>query len=493
MSYLDPNGSAESQGRQRQDGPAGPYWPDAPEEPRLRARHTGAAPEAVADPPGYAPVSGYRHGDAPARRDGYTGPPGPYGGPPGPYAGTDRPDGPAYGPGDSGAGYPGGGYPGGDDLADAGADGLTDPVGWAPIRGFDQQNQQNLVAPPGYPNQPRADYGDPRQGRPEQVDPGRLHPEYVEHGPGGMPDGAPALDPEEAEPTGARPRTGRRRAGRGRPATLPANSRAGRNLPAAIGVGLGLGAAVVLPLVLLPVAFFPVIAAAVAIGIWEMTQAVRRGGAEAPLVPLVVGGVLMVGLAWWAGPDALSLGLLVTVLATMVWRLGDGPAGFQRDITAATLIAVYVPFLGGFAALLAAEPTNGPLRVVVTIAAVVLSDTGGYAAGVMFGKHPMAPSVSPKKSWEGFAGSVLAAAGGSALLLFLLFDVNPLWGALFGVAVSGAAVLGDLGESMIKRDLGVKDMSNLLPGHGGLMDRLDSVLFAVPVAYLLLALLVPVG
>ncbi|MEV4629257.1 phosphatidate cytidylyltransferase [Micromonospora sp. NPDC049523] len=517
MSYLDPNGSAESQGRQRQDGPAGPYWPDAPEEPRLRARHTGAAPEAVADPPGYAPVSGYRHGDAPARRDGYAGPPGPYAGapgpsgpyagapgpyagapgpsgpyagPPGPYAGPSGPPGP-YRPGDSGAGYPGD-----DDRTDAGANGLTDPVGWAPIRGFDQQNQQNqqnLIAPPGHPNQPEADYGDPRQLRPEQVDPGRLNPEYVEHGPGGLPAGAVEFDPEEAEPSGARPRTGRRRAGPGRPATLPANSRAGRNLPAAIGVGLGLGAAVVLPLVLLPVAFFPVIAAAVAIGIWEMTQAVRRGGAEAPLVPLVVGGVLMVGLAWWAGPDALSLGLLVTVLATMVWRLGDGPAGFQRDITAATLIAVYVPFLGGFAALLAAEPTNGPLRVVVTIAAVVLSDTGGYAAGVMFGKHAMAPSVSPKKSWEGFAGSVLAAAGGSALLLALLFDVNPLWGALFGVAVSGAAVLGDLGESMIKRDLGVKDMSNLLPGHGGLMDRLDSVLFAVPVAYLLLALLVPVG
>ena len=113
----------------------------------------------------------------------------------------------------------------------------------------------------------------------------------------------------------------------------------------------------------------------------------------------------------------------------MVWRLADGPAGFQRDLTAATLIAVYVPFLGGFAALLAAAPDDGPLRVLVTLVAVVLSDTGGYAAGVSFGKHPMAPSISPKKSWEGFAGSVAAAAVGSALLLWLLFDVALWWGA----------------------------------------------------------------
>jgi phosphatidate cytidylyltransferase len=121
----------------------------------------------------------------------------------------------------------------------------------------------------------------------------------------------------------------------------------------------------------------------------------------------------------------------------------------------------------------------------------VLSDTGGYVAGVFFGRHPMAPSVSPKKSWEGLAGSLLATAIGGALLLYFLFDIQPWWGAVFGLAVSAAAVLGDLGESMIKRDLGVKDMSSLLPGHGGLMDRLDSIVFAAPTAYVLLILLAP--
>ncbi|MCX5070706.1 phosphatidate cytidylyltransferase [Micromonospora lupini] len=305
-----------------------------------------------------------------------------------------------------------------------------------------------------------------------------------------LPDDDPVTEPEP--PTGRRPR-GRRRASLDRPATQQVGTgRAGRNLPAAIGVGLGLGALIVVPLVFYPLAFLPVIAAAIAVGIWEMARAVRRSGAHPPLVPLLAGGVLTIGLAWFAGPDALSLGLLVTVLGTMIWRLGDGPAGFQRDLTAATLIAVYVPFLGGFAALLAAAPDDGRLRILATLIAVVLSDTGGYAAGVSFGRHPMAPSISPKKSWEGFAGSVTAAALGSALLLWLMFEVAPWWGAVFGVAVSCAAVLGDLAESMIKRDLGVKDMSNLLPGHGGLMDRLDSILFAVPTAYLLLAIFVPV-
>ena len=211
-------------------------------------------------------------------------------------------------------------------------------------------------------------------------------------------------------PPGRRPR-GRRRASADRPATVqPASSRAGRNLPAAIGVGLALGAAILLPLFFYRPAFLAVIAVAVTIGIWEMAQAVRRGGAHPPLPPLIAGGVITVGLAWFAGPDAQSLGLVVTVLGTMIWRLGDGPGNYQRDLTAATLIAVYVPFLGGFAALLAAAPDDGHLRVLVTLVAVVLSDTGGYAAGVAFGKHPMAPRISPKKSWEGFAGSVTAAA-----------------------------------------------------------------------------------
>jgi phosphatidate cytidylyltransferase len=224
---------------------------------------------------------------------------------------------------------------------------------------------------------------------------------------------------------------------------------------------------------------------------WEMVRAVRASGARPPMVPLIAGGVAMAGLAWYGGAEALILGLIATAVAALVWRLADGPAGYQRDVVAALLIAVYVPFLGGFAVLLL-RPEGGDLRVLAALAGVVLSDTGGYVAGVFFGKRPMAPSVSPKKSWEGTAGSLLAAAAGGALMLHFMFDVAWWYGALFGLAVSAASVLGDLAESLIKRDLGIKDMSSLLPGHGGLMDRLDSVLFAAPTAVAVLAFVAPV-
>ncbi|MCN0179455.1 phosphatidate cytidylyltransferase [Salinispora arenicola] len=335
-----------------------------------------------------------------------------------------------------------------------------------------------LHAPDGDPEHPTA-----------QQEPVRDSPPGSEHP-------TAQLEPvrDDDDPAGQPPPRGRRRPGRRRATRAAARQRssgkAGRNLPAAIGVGVALGLLIVVPLFLYPPAFLVVIAAALAVGCWEMTRAVGRAGVHPPLVPLVAGSVLTAGLAWFAGPDALTLGLVVTVLGALLWRLGDGLAGFRRDAVGATLIAVYVPFLGGFAALMAALD-DGPQRVLVTLVAVVLSDTGGYAAGANFGRHPMAPTISPKKSWEGLAGSLGAAAFGSALLIWLLLDVAPWWGALFGVAVSAAAVLGDLAESMIKRDLGVKDMSTLLPGHGGLMDRLDSVLFALPTAYLLLAIVVP--
>jgi phosphatidate cytidylyltransferase len=287
--------------------------------------------------------------------------------------------------------------------------------------------------------------------------------------------------PDRDRPAGHRARASGRRSGGGR---------AGRNLPAAIAVGLALATVGVAPLFLYRPAFLLVIVVAVIAGGWEMARAVRGRGARPPLVPLLAGGVLTVGLGWWGGPDALTLGLLVTVVAAVLWRLPDGLAGLRRDLASAVVIAVYVPFLGGFAAMLAAPP-DGQWLVLVTLAAVVLSDTGGYAAGVFLGKHPMAPTVSPKKSWEGFCGSVLAASAGSAALLYFLLDLDPWWGAVFGLAVTVAAVLGDLAESMLKRDLGIKDMSNLLPGHGGLMDRLDSILFAMPTAYLILSIFLP--
>ena len=263
--------------------------------------------------------------------------------------------------------------------------------------------------------------------------------------------------------------------------------RAGRNLPAAIGVGLLLGAAITVPL-FSPYrwVFIGVLAAAASLGTYEIVKALRTLGAQPPMVPLQLGGVAMVVLAYRQGPEALFLGLVLTVLAALAWRLADPAEGFLRDVAASTFTVAYVPFLAGFASLLAI-PADGPRRVTAFVAVVVCSDVGGYAAGVLFGKHPMAPSISPKKSWEGFAGSLIACALGGAVLFATLFDTSPLLGALYGVAITGTATLGDLGESMVKRDIGVKDLGTLLPGHGGMMDRLDSLLPTAPVAWLLLA------
>ena len=287
----------------------------------------------------------------------------------------------------------------------------------------------------------------------------------------------PSIETAPAPPEGA---PGKRQPGR-----------AGRNLPAAIGVGLALGAIITVPLYSpFRWVFIGVLVAAVTIGTYEIVQSLRRLGALPPVPPLMLGGAAMVVLAYREGAEALFLALVLTVLACLAWRMADPAEGFLRDVAASTFTVAYVPFLASFCALLAI-PADGPRRVTAFIAVVVCSDVGGYAAGVLLGKHPMAPSVSPKKSWEGFAGSAAACMLAGAIFFWTLFDVSPLLGVVYGLAVVGTATLGDLGESMVKRDIGIKDMGTLLPGHGGIMDRLDSLLPTAPVAWLLLAAFVP--
>jgi len=270
-----------------------------------------------------------------------------------------------------------------------------------------------------------------------------------------------------------------------------ATGRAGRDMVSAIGVGLGLGAVILAALFIWRPAFLLVLAVAVLVSIIELTGALERGGHRPPRAPVLVGAFAMVALAWTRGPSGLVVAFLLTVFAVALWRLGDGPVGYLRDASAAVFVALYVPLLAGFAVLLLV-PDDGVARVLAFIATVVCSDVGGFAAGVLFGKHPMAPSVSPKKSWEGFAGSVTACVAIGVLLATLTFHA-PWWGgALYGVAIALTATLGDLGESLIKRDLGIKDMGNLLPGHGGLMDRMDSLLPSAAVAYLILSVVAPV-
>ncbi|MFE0021578.1 phosphatidate cytidylyltransferase [Amycolatopsis sp. NPDC059021] len=268
-------------------------------------------------------------------------------------------------------------------------------------------------------------------------------------------------------------------------------SKAGRNLPAAIAVGVVLGAAIIVSLLTVRHLFIGIVAIAIAVGTVELAGALRRAAdIRVALVPVLVGGQAMIWLAWPFGREGMITAFVLTVLACLLWRLPGGAQGYLRDIGASVFAAAYLPLFGAFAAMLV-DPGDGVGRVLTFMICVVASDTGGYIAGVLGGKHPMAPSISPKKTWEGFAGSMVAGLVAGALSLSLLLNGHAWQGMLFGVAVVLTATLGDLVESLIKRDLGIKDMGTMLPGHGGLMDRLDSLLPSAVVSWLLLSAFVP--
>ena len=288
-----------------------------------------------------------------------------------------------------------------------------------------------------------------------------------------VPDESPADVADPAAPAAAKP------------------SRAGRDLSAAITVGVALGAVIVTSLFLWRPSFAVLVGIAVVYGTWEMAQALKQANVHITLVPLVVGGVALLVAAWLRGPSGLVVTALVTLAGVVAWRLADGADGYLRDVSASALLLLYLPTLAGFAVLLA-HPHDGAARIIAFVATVVCSDTGGYATGVLFGRHPLAPVVSKAKTWEGFAGSVIWCSASG--ILFMTFCFHHAWwkGLLFGLAIVVTATIGDLGESMIKRDIGVKDMGSLLPGHGGMMDRLDSLLPCAAVAYLILSAYAPV-
>jgi len=270
-----------------------------------------------------------------------------------------------------------------------------------------------------------------------------------------------------------------------------AASRAGRNVPVSIAVGLVMGAAVLVSLLTVRQIFVGVVAVAVAVGTLELAGALRRGvGIRITLWPVLIGGQAMVWLSWPYERNGLLAAFVLTVLACMVWRFRRGVEGYVRDLSASMLTVAYVPLLASFAAMLVL-PEDGVARVLCFLILVVSSDTGGFIAGVLFGRHPMAKVISPKKSWEGFAGSMVAGIAAGVLSLTLMLDGQWWHGAIFGAVLVCTATVGDLIESLVKRDIKVKDMGNLLPGHGGLMDRLDSLLPSAVAAWLLLRLFIP--
>ena len=287
------------------------------------------------------------------------------------------------------------------------------------------------------------------------------------------------------------------------PAPPPAkdHGRAGRDLKAAFGSAFVLLGAIALSLFFWKTAFMFIVVAAVVVAIWELGQGFRAKDIDLPEQPLMVGGAVMVVVAYFWGAPALAVATAVTALVTMLWLLQRGIAGYVQNVTASVFATVYVPFLGSFVALLLAEggrtgaglDDEGVAGIITFILVTIASDTGGYAAGVLFGRHPMAPVISPKKSWEGFAGSIVFTVGAGIALVVLLLEGDWWVGVALGVIAVVMATLGDLCESVIKRDLGIKDMSQVIPGHGGLMDRLDSLLATVAPTWLLLHYLVDVS
>jgi phosphatidate cytidylyltransferase len=268
-----------------------------------------------------------------------------------------------------------------------------------------------------------------------------------------------------------------------------ATERAGRNLPAAIVSGVILLVLIGLTLFFVRFLFVLFLVAVLLLAVWELKEAVKQRGIQMPYEPVMFGTVAMPLSAWFGGTTGLLTALAITAVVAMLWRLQYGVDGYVRDASVGVFIATYVPFLAGFVALMLV-PHDGVWRVLTFIIVTISSDIGGYAVGATLGRHPLAPSISPKKSWEGFAGSAAACVLAGVLTVVYLLHGEWWVGVVVGLVAVVAATLGDLLESVIKRDLGIKDMSHLIPGHGGMMDRLDSLLVTAAPIWVLLYFLV---
>jgi phosphatidate cytidylyltransferase len=267
----------------------------------------------------------------------------------------------------------------------------------------------------------------------------------------------------------------------------------GRNLPAAIAVGAGLGGLALLTLLTVKATFLIYMGVALAIALHELDGAFKTKDIRLPVIPVALGGAAMITAAYWAAGSAVAAAFALTLLGILVYRMFQGANGYVRDVSAGVFATAYLPLLGATVSAMLAEH-NGGKRVLVFIVLTICSDIGGYFAGITLtpftGGHKMAPVISPKKTWEGLAGSAFLCIVFGAIGIPLLLHGHWWQGVITGIAALAAAVFGDLAESMIKRDLGVKDMGTLLPGHGGVLDRLDSLLACAPVVWLLLALFI---
>lgn len=273
-------------------------------------------------------------------------------------------------------------------------------------------------------------------------------------------------------------------------------ARAGRNLPKAVFFGLILGLSLLFSLIVFKELFMLFGAALVAFTSYELASALRFAGRDVPRIPIVIASVGVIAPAFYFGAEGLWWAILAGAAFVSLWRIAETARPSMRqpgvslrtDLMAGLFVLAYVPLLGGFGVVMAAEP-DGEWWTLAYLIIVISIDTGAYASGMAFGKHPMAPRISPKKTWEGFAGSVAVAIVAGVLVALFMIQAEWWVGVLLAVLLVGTATLGDLTESLIKRDLGIKDISTWLPGHGGFLDRLDSILPSTVVAYAVFVLL----
>jgi phosphatidate cytidylyltransferase len=263
------------------------------------------------------------------------------------------------------------------------------------------------------------------------------------------------------------------------------NRRAGRKLGPSILVSIFLVGLIWSSLAFMPVFFALLITVVVSLGIREITRAFAISKTKISTNALLLATVGLSVATWQGGVAGLAVATGVALPILLINLLRNGPDGFVKSATATTLVLIYLPFLAGFLILLGKD-SNGLAQVSTFMVLVGCNDTFGYLVGVLIGKHPMAPAISPKKSWEGLVGSIIFTTIGGALA-FTNFLNLPWWvGALVGLLMVFTATSGDLIESAMKRDLQLKDMGSLLPGHGGILDRLDSVLLSGPALWLAL-------
>lgn len=275
-------------------------------------------------------------------------------------------------------------------------------------------------------------------------------------------------------------------------ATMPGASdqRSGRNMGTATVVGFLMLGAMVGAAYFSPPLFAVLVYGLCVAAYPEWKRALARQGRLIALTPIVLATIGIGFSTWHLEREGLVIALLVGCAGAIAWRLVElWVENTLHDALATILTLVWIPFFASFVVLML-QAEDGFARVVVFVGAVVCNDTGALLVGMAMGRTPMAPRISPKKTWEGAVGGGVLGVGAAAGLALLLMDGDWKVGVIVGVATVVAAVLGDLVESALKRDIDIKDMSQAIPGHGGVLDRLDSVLLAAPVAFTAFAALV---